>query len=191
MFVEGSTSADQVSAGLSAQTQSTERAHGGGVFHIQCFDQDGNLKWEESTHNLVVNQGLQDINTKYFTGSAYTAAFYLGLVTGPSSGVSYAAGDTLATHAGWTEFTSYSGARKSVTFGAATTANPSVIASSTSSQFTITGAGGVVAGAFLCTVSSGTSGVLVSEANFQSPGDRTVALNDTLNVSYTFSLNAS
>ena len=192
MFNEKASSADSMTAGLVAKTGFGESAKGGGVFHVQCFDKDGNLKWEDQMHNLVVNQGLQDMNTQYFKGSAYTAAFYLGLVTGPGSGTSYAAGDTLAAHAGWTEFTNYSGARKAVTFGTATTADPSVIDNTASAaQFSITGAGGVVAGAFLCTVSSGTSGVLFSEADFQSPGDRTVVSGDTLNVTYTFSLDAA
>jgi hypothetical protein len=161
------------------------------VFHVQCFDKDGNLKWDTSEHNLVVNEGLQNMNTQYFKGSAYTAAFFLGLVTGPGSGTTFAAADTLASKA-WTEFTDYSGSRKAVTFGTATTADPSVISNSASpSSFTISGAGGTIAGAFLCTVSSGTSGVLFSESDFQSPGDRVVVSGDTLNVTYTFSLDAA
>ena len=79
-----------------------------------------------------------------------------------------------------------------MTFGTATTADPSVISNSAApSSFTISGAGGVVAGAFLCTVSSGTSGVLFSASDFQAPGDRTVVSGDTLNVTYTFSLDAA
>jgi hypothetical protein len=132
------------------------------------------------------------MNTQYFKGSTYTAAFVLGLVTGPGSGTTYAAADTLASHAGWTEYTDYSGSRKAVTFGTATTADPSVISNSGSpAAFVISGAGGVIAGAFLCTVDSGTSGVLFSEADFASPGDRTVVSGDTLNVTYTFSLDAA
>jgi hypothetical protein len=192
MFNEKAQSTDTVTAGLVAGTALQNSARGGGVFHVQCLDKDGNLKWEDQMPNLVVNEGLQSMNTQYFKGSAYTAAFYLGLVTGPSSATTFAAGDTLLTHAGWTEFTNYSGARKALTFGTATTADPSVITNSASpSSFTISGAGGVVAGAFLCTVSSGTSGTLFSEADFQSPGDRTVVSGDTLNVTYTFSLDAA
>jgi len=191
MFKEKATSTDTVSAGLVARTGAEFGARAGGVFHIECFDKDGNLKWKTSEHNLVVNEGLQDMNTKYFKGSAYTAAFFLGLVTGPGSGTTFAAADTLASKA-WTEFTNYSGSRKSVTFGTATTADPSVISNSASpSSFTISGAGGTVAGAFLCTVASGTSGVLFSESDFQSPGDRVVIAGDTLNVTYTFSLDAA
>jgi hypothetical protein len=192
MLKDKAHSSDTATAGLVAKTGFGETAKGGGVFHVQCFDKDGTLKWEDQMHNLVVNEGLQDMNTEYFKGSAYTAAFFLGLVTGPGSGTTYAAADTLASHAGWTEFTNYSGSRKAVTFGTATTADPSVIGNSASpSQFSITGAGGTVAGAFLCTVASGTSGTLFSEADFQSPGDRVVVSGDTLNVTYTFSLDAA
>ena len=192
MSIEKAKLVDQVSAGLIARQGSDERIKAGGVFHFQCFDKDGNLKWEESTNNLVVNTGLQDMNAKYFAGSSYTAAWYLGLITGPGSSTSYSASDTLASHAGWTEYSDYSGARKALTFGTATTADPSVIDNSASvAQFTISGAGGTVAGAFLATVSSGTSGTLFSEADFQSPGDRVVVAGDTLNVTYTFSLDAA
>jgi hypothetical protein len=191
MFNEKATSTDNVSAGLVARTGADFGARAGGVFHVECFDKDGNLKWSTSEHNLVVNEGLQDMNTNYFKGSTYTAAFFLGLVTGPGSGTTFAAADTLASKA-WTEFTNYSGSRKAVTFGTATTADPSVISNSAApSSFSISGAGGVVAGAFLCTVSSGTAGVLFSESDFTSPGDRTVVSGDTLNVTYTFSLDAA
>ena len=190
MFNEKAASTDTVSAGLIARTGADFGARAGGVFHVECFDKDGNLKWKTSEHNLVVNEGLQEMNTEFFKGSAYTAAFFLGLVTGPGSGTTFAAADTLASKA-WTEFTNYSGSRKPVTFGTATTADPSVISNSASpSSFSISGAGGVVAGAFLCTVSSGTSGVLFSASDFTAPGDRTVVSGDTLNVTYTFSLDA-
>ena len=190
MFNDKAHSTDAVAAGLVAGTQTPIGAKAGGVFHVQCFDKDGALKWETTKHNLVVNEGLQEMNTQFFTGNTYTAALYLGLITGPASGTSYSGTDTLASHS-WTEFTDYSGSRKLVSFGSATSADPSVISNSGSAaQFSISGTGGVVAGAFLCTVSSGTSGILFSEADFQSPGDRTVVSGDTLNVTYTFSLDA-
>jgi hypothetical protein len=190
--IEKSMSADQPSAGLVAGAKMVDSPRAGGVFHIQCLDKDGNLKWEESMHNLVVNTGLQHMNTQFFKGSNYTAALYLGLITGPGASNVYAAADTLASHAGWTEFVNYSGARKLVTFGTATTADPSVISNALApASFSITSTGGVVAGAFLTTVDSGNSGVLFSEANFQAPGDRPVVSGDVLNVTYTFSLDAA
>lgn len=166
-----------------------EKIHGGGVFNVQCFDKEGNLKWEVKQPNLVVNEGLDDMNTKYFSGSGYTAAWYLGLISGTTPTI--AASDTLASHA-WTEVpvtTGYSGNRKAVTFGGATTADPSVIVGG-SVQFAMLGTY-VVSGAFLCSVASGTSGVLFSASEFEAPGDRSVVSGDTLNVTYTFELAAT
>lgn len=190
MLIAKSAGMDNVDSSLTARTGASEGMRAGGVFHVQCLDKDGNLKWETSEHNLVVNQGLQDMNTQYFKGAAYTAAWYLGLITGPGASLTYSGGDTLASK-GWTEFANYSGARKAVTFGTASTADPSVISSSTPGSFTITGGGGTIAGAFLCSVSSGTAGILFSESNFQSPGDRVVVAGDVLNVTYSFNLDAA
>ena len=191
MMKDSATTGDAIGASVTINNSVSASMMAGGVYHVQCFDKDGNLKWEDKAPNLVVNQGLKDMNDKYFSGAAYTAAWYLGLVTGPGSGTTFAAGDTLASHAGWTEFTNYSGNRGAVTFGAATTADPSVITNPSPVQFTITGAGGTVAGAFLASVSSGTSGILFSESDFQSPGDRAVVSGDVLNVTYQFSLDAA
>jgi hypothetical protein len=185
-------STDKVGACVLQSGATTSAAGGAGVFTIQCFGQDGNLKWEEKNHNLVVNEGLKDMNDKYFSGATYTAAWYLGLITGPGSGTTIAAADTLASHTGWTEYTDYTGNRKAVTFGAATLADPSVISNSAApNAFVITAPGGTVAGAFLASVDTGTSGILFSASDFQSPGDRAVVAGDTLSVTYTFSLDAA
>jgi hypothetical protein len=190
MLANKAQSTDKAAASVDLGGDLKSGARGGGVFHVQCFDKDGNLKWEEKAHNLVVNEGLQNMNDEYFTGSGYSAAWYLGLVTGPGAGNTYAAADTLASHSGWTENTDYSGDRKAVTFGTPTTADPSVIDNSGSpSQFSMTGTA-TIAGAFLASVDTGTSGVLFSVSNFQSPGDRAVVSGDTLNVTYEFSLDA-
>ena len=190
MPIAKSTMGETVQAGVGKSAQGDARVGLGGVFRIECFDKEGNLKWEDSFHNLVVNEGLQDLNNKYFKGVTYSAAWYLGLVTGPGSGTTYAAGDTLASKA-WTEFTSYTGNRKAVTFGTPTLADPSVINNSASpSQFVITGGGGTVAGAFLTNVATGTSGILFSEGDFTG-GDKIVASGDTINVTYTFNADAA
>jgi hypothetical protein len=191
MISNKAVSVDKVGASVLLSGATVSAVGGAGVFTIQCFGQDGKLKWEEKNPNLVVNEGLQDMNDKYFAGVAYSAAWYLGLITGPGSGTTIAAGDTLASHAGWTEFTDYTGNRKAVTFGSATLADPSVIDNSGSpNAFVITAPGGTVAGAFLASVATGSSGILFSASDFQSPGDRAVVAGDTLNVTYTFSLDA-
>ncbi len=164
-----------------------------GQYKVVCHDKDGNLKWETQSDNLVVNVGLQDMNAKYFTGSSYTAAFYLGLY-GAAASNSPAAGDTMSSHAGWTEVTAYSqSTRPACTFGTPTTANPSVATNSASAAtFSINGTT-TVGGAFLTTnnTKGGTTGTLFSAADFQSPGDRSVVNGDTLTVTYTFSLTAT
>ena len=100
----------------------------------------------------------------------------------------------MASHAGWTEITAYSQAtRPACTFGAATTADPSVISNTASvAVFSMNGTE-TVGGAFLTSNSTkgGTTGVLFSAGDFQSPGDRAVVNGDTLNVTYQFSLDAA
>ena len=190
MSTEISKASDSVSGAVIRKSDFVHSASAGGVFTITCRDKDGNLKWEESSPNLVVNVGLQDMNAKYFVGSAYTATWFLGLITGPSSGTTFAAGDTLVTHAGWTEDTNYAGTRKACTFGTATTADPSVITNSLNTASFTMNATTTIAGAFLCSVASGTSGILFSASDFQSPGDRSVVNADVLVVTYTFNLDA-
>lgn len=193
MFNDKAKSTDKISAGVAVSNGNQEAARGGGVFFFECYDKDGNLKWTENSHNLVVNVGLKDMNDKYFSGSSYTATWYLGLITGPGSGTTISAGDTMLTHAGWSENTSYSQAtRPAATFGAATTADPSVISNSASvAVFSINGTA-TIAGAFLTSnnTKGGTTGILFSASDFQSPGDRSVVSGDTLNVTYQFSLDA-
>ena len=170
-----------------------ETAKAGGVFTVQCHDKDGNLKWEAKEHNLVVNEGLQYMNAKTFTGSSYTAAWYLGLY-GAGASNTPAASDTMASHAGWTEVTAYSqSTRPACTFGTPTTADPSVATNSASAATFSINATTTVGGAFLTTdnTKGGTTGTLFSAADFQSPGDRSVVSGDTLSVTYTFSLDAA
>ena len=192
--MEHSKAADSVTAGMITNRVGGERVGAGGVFTVTCVGADGKEKWSDTFNNLVVNQGLQDMNSKYFVGSGYTAAWYLGLVQGPGSGTTFAAGDTLASHAGWTELvpgTAYTGNRKTATFGTATTADPSVIANTASpASFAMLVNGTVVAGAILASVNSGTSGILFSAGDFTG-GDKTVDNGDTLNVTYSFSLDAA
>jgi hypothetical protein len=193
MFNEAAKSTDIVAAALATAKPVTEGAGAGGVYTLQCFDKDGKLKWETSSHNLVMNGGLQDMNTQYFKGSVYTAAWFIGLVTGPGSGTTFAAGDTMSSKA-WTENTGYSNAtRPAATFGTATTANPSVQTNSASPASFSINATSTIAGAFLVSNSTkgGTTGILFSASDFQSPGDRSVVSGDTLNVTYTFSLTAT
>lgn len=193
MLIEQAKSTDVVAATLNRLAGMKDGAKAGGVFTLECRDAEGNLKWSDELHNLVVNVGLQDMNAKYFTGSAYTATWFIGLY-GAGASNTPAASDTASSHAGWTEITPYSNAtRPTCTFGVPTTADPSVATNSASpAAFTIN-ATATVGGAFLISNSTkgGTTGILFSASDFAAPGDRVVASGDTLNVTYTFSLDAA
>lgn len=187
---EKSNLADTVGATVVAGGGMREGAGASGVYTVVCIGADGVEKWRDTFPNLVVNSGLKLMNDTFFAGSAYTAVWYLGLITGPGSGTTFAASDTMSSHVGWTEDTTYSNAnRPTVTFGAASLADPSVIAT-TATSFSINGAT-TVAGAFLTTnnTKGGTTGTLFSASDFTG-GDRILASGDTLNVTYTFTLEA-
>ena len=190
MSNEKSKSSEKISADVESQGGNHDGMVAAGVFTVTCVDKDGHEKWVDIAPNLVVNTGLQVMNTQFFTGSAYTAAWYIGLVNGTSASTTFSGGDTLATHAGWTENADYVGNRKAASFSAATLADPSNINNSGSAASFTMNATATIAGAFLANVATGTSGVLFSAADFQSPGDRSVVSGDVLNITYSFNLDA-
>lgn len=190
MTIEKLNAKDQVSGGLVAGTGAAEEAKATGKYVVECHDKEGNLKWVAETPNLVVNVGLQYMAGVALTSTAQITAWYVGLY-GAAASNNPAAGDTMSSHAGWTEVTAYSEAtRPTATFAAATNANPSVVTNTASkAQFTMNGTT-TVGGAFLVSNSTkgGTTGTLFSAADFQSPGDRSVVSGDIITVTYTFSL---
>jgi len=192
MTIEKTKATDVVSSGLTCNTKAGEDAQATGLFEIKCHDKDGNLKWEAQSKNLVVNTGLAYMAGSALTSTTQVTSWFLGLY-GAGASNTPAAGDTMASHAGWTEVVAYSNAtRVAATFAAATTANPSVVTNSASpATFNINGTT-TVGGAFLTSGSakSGTTGTLFSAADFGAPGDRSVVTSDTLSVTYTFSLAA-
>lgn len=155
-----------------------------GNYVVECLDKDGNIKWQENIKNIVVTVGKNDLLDKYFAGSAYTAAWYMGLVDGAST-PTYAITDTMSSHAGWTESAAYSNStRPSVSWNAASSGSKV----STTTTFNINATATII-GAFMVTNStkSGTTGILYSAGNF-SAGSRSVLSGDTLNVTYTASV---
>lgn len=149
------------------------------VYEFECRDSNGNLKWTERVENLVVNQGLDDLLDKYFKGSAYTASHFVGL---KSSGA-VASGDTMSSHTGWAENTSYSNAtRPALTLG--TVSGQSVDNSASKATFNVN-ATTTINGAFVTTnnTKGGTTGVLYGAADFAV--SRTLANGDVLFVTIT------
>lgn len=158
------------------------RSGHGHRYQIECRDKRGHLKWVEYVENLVVNTGLDDILDKYYRGSAYTAAHYIGLLSGTPT---VAAGDTMASHAGWTEVAAYTeAARQSFTPGSVS--GQSVDNSASKAAYSINADSTTVGGIFLTTDStkSGTTGTLVGAGAFTG-GNKAVDNGDTLNVTAT------
>ncbi len=176
--------ADAVSGAVGCGAGNVEAMELHGIYHVTCYDAQGNFKWADTAKNLVTTAGKNLSLDTILAGSAYTAAWYVGLV----SSVSYtaiAAADTMASHAGWTEDVSYSNStRVTPTFSAASAGSK---ATSAAAAFTIN-ATATIKGCFMNSVStkSGTTGTLLSAGLF-SGGDKAVASGDTLNVSYTLS----
>lgn len=144
--------------------------------------EQGVLKWADENHNTVVNVGLDDVLDKYFKGSAYTAAFYVGLTDGTPT---IAAGDTMASHAGWAEVTAYDeAARQTLTLGSVS--SQSVDNSASKATFTISTNSTTVGGAFATTNSTkgGSTGTLYGGAAL-SAGDKSLDDGDTLQVTVT------
>lgn len=167
-----------------------------GVYNVVCRDAQGNIKWEEQAPNLVNQIGKELMLDTLLSGVSYTVTGpFLGLIatTSPTFGTG---SDTMASHAGWTEFTNYtvggSPVRGTAVFGAAssTGSTPANVTTCTASAitYTITGGGGNVTGCFLVTGSgasatqSNTGGVLYSAGAFGVP--KAVTAGDTVSVTY-------
>jgi hypothetical protein len=154
-------------------------------YHVECFGADGQLKWTDDMANTVMTIGINDLLTQYFKGSAYTAAWFVGLVDNASFSA-FSAADTSASHAGWLESAAYSnGTRATLTLGTASAG--SINNSGAVAVFNINGTA-VINGMFIITIStkSGTTGILYGAASFTG-GNRSVLSGDTLNVTVTIS----
>jgi len=145
---------------------------------IICYDAFGKFKWREDIDNLVVTTGQNDILNKYYAGAAYTAAFYIGLTSGTPT---FVAGDTMASHTGWTEVTAYSNAtRPAPVWGGAAAASITApaVAFNMNAPYT-------AGGSFLTTVNTigGVAGILIGEAVFSV--NRSGGSGDTINITPT------
>lgn len=163
----------------------SEQASAEGIYTCECRGADGQLKWVDTFHNTVLTAGKNDALDKYFAGSSYTAAWFMGLI----STVSYtaiSAADTAASHAGWTESVVYSNSTRPAAAWASASAGSKALSSGC--VFNIN-ASDTIKGAFMITVStkSGTTGIMYSAGLFTG-GDKPVTNGDTLTVTYSASL---
>lgn len=156
-----------------------------GRFQIEHLDKDGNVKGVYDFPNDITNEGKNQLFEIMFHDGTQiaNASWFIGLIS--NSGYSaLAAGDTMASHSGWTEFTGYSQSTR-VAWGAGAAASQS-ITNSSPATFDIN-ATGTVKGIFVVSNSTkgGTSGKLWATALFTA--DVPVANGDQLRVTYTVS----
>ena len=153
-------------------------------YAVECHGPDGVLKWREEFDNLVTTEGLNKYLDSTLKTGATSPAWYVSLVTGKTTG--YAAADTLAAHAGWTEGTpgtDWTGNRQAWTPGTINAGSVSNIASKAVFPILTTK---TVHGALLCSAATGTGGVLLGVGDFSSA--KNVENSDQLSVTVTCSL---
>ena len=174
---------DIVSAKLTRRPGVSSGIKVGGNFQVICRDKDGREKWRDTIDNLVVNVGLQHILDIVFSGGTQIDPWYVGLT---GSTPSPAAGDTMGSHAGWTEFQNYDeGTRQT---WVEVRSGQSMDNSASKAAFTISADSSTIGGAFLTSdnTKGGTTGTLMAAGAF-SGGDKSADDDDTLEVTYTFS----
>lgn len=136
---------------------------------------------EQNFHNGIVDVGANLLLDVMFHDGTKVTPWYISLID--SSGYSaLAAADTMASHAGWNEFTTYTEAnRVEWTEGAAATRS---ITNASAVTFSISGSG-TLKGIFVTSsnTKAGATGTLWSTALFSEPP--VVANLDTLKIFYT------
>lgn len=135
------------------------------------FNNDITNVGKNALFDIMFNSGTQIL----------TASWFIGLISSTSYSA-LSATDTMASHAGWTEFTGYSQANR-VAWGSGAAASQSVT-NSTPATFDVTSSG-TVKGIFVVSnnTKGGTSGTLWSTALFSA--DVPVVNGDQLKVTYT------
>ncbi|MCK4500447.1 hypothetical protein KAU11_08110 [Candidatus Babeliales bacterium] len=155
------------------------------TFTVEQF-RDGEVIHSETVSNMVTNAAINDILDTYFGATAKKAGFFLGLIDATGF-TAVALADTMAAHAGWTEFVTYTEAvRQGWTAAAAAT---QAITGVAVSEFTIgTVAAQSIQGLFVTdsNAKSGVVGFLWSTALFSSPAP--VVTGDVFRVTYTLRL---
>ena len=185
---KGDVSSDSIftpAPGLQAQGVLEQR------YRVEYVDPvDPSRNWVDEFENLVPDASLNKWLDDSFVTKTPHANFYVGLITGPgASGV--AAGDTAASHAGWSESTAYSNATRPA-WSPGAVASKSCSNTASPAVFNIN-ATATIGGCFLVSSSdtaggtkSGTGGTLRGCGAFSS-GDKSVSSGGTLTVTVTAS----
>lgn len=162
-----------------------------GIFHAKHL-RDGKVIWENEFPNLVVNVGKNYLLESGLKTAPTITGPYMGLV---SATPTIAAGDTMASHAGWTEVgganaPAYSGNRQVAAFASASAGS---IALSANLTYTFTSTGNV-GGAFIVlntgavATKDNTAGTLFSAGAFTTGNRNGIQINDQLVIGYSCSI---
>jgi len=152
-----------------------------GEFRLECREPNGEVCWSDVLHNDVTLEGLTEILNDFFNAGTQKTTWYIGLIDEANySGIS--ADDIMTSHAGWREAVNYTQSLRPqwtplvVSSGVAGNASPAQFTMNTLSN---------IKGIFLTSsnVKNGTAGKLWNRGIL--PITRTVAVNQTLTVSYT------
>lgn len=159
----------------------------GGMVKARVLDRFGRpmTDWIEYP-NGAVTVGINKMLDVNFRNQTQIAAWYIGLIDG--SGFSeILASDTMASHAGWTELTAYSGNRQAWSPGAAASG---VLSISSALSFTMTGDSDIQ-GIFIA--SSATKGETASTlwATAVEGSPRTITTGNTYQVLYSITCTAT
>lgn len=156
-----------------------------GRFVIEHRNKNGKLLGIYDVPNGITNVGKDKILDDMFNDGTQTAnnSWFVGLIDA-SGYTQLAAADTMASHAGWNEFTTYSESNR-VAWGSGAAASQSTTNASPAT-FNITGSA-TIKGVFIVTnnTKSGSTGTLWATALFS--GDVPVSNGDQLKVTYTVS----
>jgi hypothetical protein len=155
-----------------------------GRFVVEHRDVEGNLKATYELPNGIVDVGLDHILATEFHGDSQVGTWYIGLVDN-SGWTAFADVDTLSSHAGWTEATTYTEANRVEWEEDAPSGR--AISNSTTADFSVNATGNLK-GIFVSSnnvKSTGNTGTLWSTAAFSSVV--ATANGDTLKVTYTVS----
>lgn len=147
------------------------RGKGGILWRIEHLTADREVISDEVFHNLWPDAFSVAVLDYALRNQTQPATWYVGL---KNTGAP-APADTLASHASWAELagsgTVYDGDRKAFTFSAASASGGvPTITGGTPAEFTISSGVSAqnVSGAFVCSVASGTAGVLGPVGDFSS-----------------------
>lgn len=161
----------------------------GGFFRCECYDKDGNFKWEIDSlnletkkGNLLTQSGINHALNVLVDGLTETPIdpWYVGL---KGSAAGQASDDNLDSHAGWTENTNYAGDRKE--YNPAAAVDREITNSANKAEFVIDTESQTIHGAFLTEASTGTAPTdeVLCIADFTS--SKTASTDDSLFVTYT------